>query len=336
MTTPVDLDHVPIVDVAPLLSGSDPERVAVELGRACRASGFFYVSGHGVSEELQQRLDRSARDFFALPMERKMELRMALGGRAWRGYFPLGAELTSGKPDQKEGIYFGTELAEDHPAVAAGTPLHGRNLFPAELPELREAVLRYLDALTELGQSLMAGIALSLGLPASYFRDGLTRNPLVLFRIFHYPSVSPSETSAPWGVGEHTDYGLLTILRQDQIGGLQVKTPNGWTSAPPIPGTFVCNIGDMLDRMTGGLYRSTPHRVLNTSGRARLSFPLFFDPGFDAEVRPIDASAAIRDDREERWDRASVHEWRGTYGDYLLAKVSKVFPELRRQALPDR
>jgi isopenicillin N synthase-like dioxygenase len=329
-------ETVPVVDVEPLIRGTGAGRVAEALGAACRASGFFYVAGHGVSEDLQHRLDRSAREFFALPHERKMAIRMALGGRAWRGYFPLGAELTSGKPDQKEGIYFGTELPEDHPAVVAATPLHGRNLFPSELPELRGAVLGYLDALTSLGHSLMAGIALSLGLPASHFRDGTTRDPLVLFRIFHYPSVAPSETAAPWGVGEHTDYGLLTILRQDTVGGLQVKTPRGWIDAPPIPGTFVCNIGDMLDRMTGGLYRSTPHRVLNTSGRSRLSFPLFFDPGFDAEVGPIDTRAAVRDDRDERWDRASVHEWQGTYGDYLLAKVSKVFPELKREALPDR
>jgi isopenicillin N synthase-like dioxygenase len=345
MSTASDLDHVPVVDLAPLRSGSDPTTVAEALGRACRAHGFFYVRGHGVDEELQSRLEASARELFALPLERKMSIRMARGGRAWRGYFPLGAELTSGKPDQKEGIYFGAELQEDHPAVAAGTPLHGRNLFPDELPALREAVLGYLEALTALGQELMSGIALSLGLPSSYFREGLTRDPLVLFRIFHYPSVAPTATTAPpsvhakdgvlWGVGEHTDYGLLTILRQDQVGGLQVKTPRGWIDAPPIPGTFVCNIGDMLDRMTGGLYRSTPHRVLNTSGRSRLSFPFFFDPGFDAEVRPIDTGAHVVDDRDQRWDRASVHEWSGTYGDYLLAKVSKVFPELRREALPE-
>jgi isopenicillin N synthase-like dioxygenase len=336
MPTAAEPDHVPVVDVAPLLSGRDPGRVAEALGRACRAHGFFYVRGHGVDELLQSRLERSARELFALPPERKMAIRMALGGRAWRGYFPLGTELTSGKPDQKEGIYFGAELPESHPAVAAGTPLHGRNLFPTEVPGLRDAVLGYVDALTELGHALVAGLAMSLGLPASYFRDDLTRDPLVLFRIFHYPSVAPIESTAPWGVGEHTDYGLLTILRQDQVGGLQVKTPGGWIDAPPIPGTFVCNIGDMLDRMTGGLYRSTPHRVLNTSGRSRLSFPFFFDPGFDAKVRPIDTRAKAVEDRDQRWDRASVHEWQGTYGDYLLAKVSKVFPELRREALPDR
>ena len=122
-------------------------------------------------------------------------------------------------------------------------------------------------------------------------------------------------------------------MKQDEVGGLQVKGPSGWIDAPPIAGSFVCNIGDMLDRMTGGFYRSTPHRVLNASGRARLSFPFFFDPGFDADVRRIEPGAAVADDKAERWDGASVHEFSGTYGDYILAKVSKVFADLRRRVL---
>ena len=114
-----------------------------------------------------------------------------------------------------------------------------------------------------------------------------------------------------------------------------MKTARGWLEAPPIPETLVCNIGDMLDRLTGGSYRSTPHRVRNTSGRERYSFPFFFDPNFSAEVKPIELSGAkiMNDDREERWDRASVHDFSGTYGEYLLNKVSRVFPELRREVL---
>jgi isopenicillin N synthase-like dioxygenase len=109
---------------------------------------------------------------------------------------------------------------------------------------------------------------------------------------------------------------------------LQVKTPNGWIDAPPIEGALVVNIGDMLDRLTGGLYRSTPHRVRNVSGKSRLSFPFFFDPGWDAEIVPLPAHANATDDSRERWDRANVHAWSGTYGEYLLGKVSKVFPDL--------
>jgi isopenicillin N synthase-like dioxygenase len=204
------------------------------------------------------------------------------------------------------------------------------------MPGLRETVLAYLDGVTAVGHAVMAGVALSLGLEPSYFADLYTAEPLVLFRIFNYPPRPPSPGDDPqWGVGEHTDYGLLTILKQDDVGGLEVKSRSGWVAAPPIPGSFVCNIGDMLDRMTGGRYRSTPHRVLNPSGRSRLSFPLFFDPGFDAEIRPIEVpdTETVASDRAERWDRASVHEFQGTYGEYLLAKVSKVFPQLRREVL---
>jgi isopenicillin N synthase-like dioxygenase len=104
-------------------------------------------------------------------------------------------------------------------------------------------------------------------------------------------------------------------------------------AAPPIPNSFVCNIGDMLDRLTGGHYLSTPHRVVNRSGHDRLSFPFFFDPNFNAEIRPIETGHGARDNKDERWDRASVHDFRGTYGDYLLSKVSKVFPQLRREVL---
>ena len=317
---------VPIVDISPQI---DRRAVADGLRAACLEHGFFYVVGHGVSQELMDRLERLSHQFFAAPTEQKMALRLELGGRAWRGYFRVGDELTSGRPDQKEGIYFGSELGPEHSEVQAGTPMHGANLFPDFVPGFRETVLEYMAAVEQVGHRLMEGLAISLGLEAGYFADRYTRDPLILFRIFHYPAAAPKDS---WGVGEHTDYGVLTILRQDEVGGLQVKAPHGWIEAPPIPGSFVCNIGDMLDRMTGGLYRSTPHRVRNESGRSRLSFPLFFDPHFRAEVRPVQG-LEIREDRGERWDGASVHEFQGTYGDYVLGKVAKVFPQLIQDVL---
>lgn len=330
-----DFSHVPVIDVAPLVQGADPTHVAAQIGQACRECGFFYVVGHGVDERLALQLEALSRQFFAQSQAAKMEMAMAQGGRAWRGYFRVGDELTSGKPDRKEGIYFGTELPANHPAVLARRPLHGANLFP-QIAGFRETVLEYLERLTQLGHALMSGIALGLGLEADYFQRRYTGEPLVLFRIFNYPYVQPAEhTEAPWGVGEHTDYGLLTILRQDDTGGLQVRSRSGWVEAPPIPGSFVCNIGDMLDRLTRGIYRSTPHRVINTSQRDRLSFPFFFDPNFDAQILPIEGleNRAIAPDSLERWDHANVHEFTGTYGDYLLKKVSKVFPQLRSEVL---
>ena len=326
---------LPLVDLCPLLAGeaSGRDAVAAQIGAACRGAGFFYVVGHGVDECLIQELVSLSREFFALSAEAKLRIRMARGGRAWRGYFPVGGELTAGRPDLKEGLYYGAELGPDHPRVRAGTPLFGPNLFPDEIPALRRAVLAYMDALTLLGHTVMSGIAMSLGLPASYFADLYTGDPFTLFRIFNYPPAASGEGT--WGVGEHTDYGLLTLLLQDDAGGLEVRTRDGWVEAPPIAGSFVCNLGDMLDRMTGGLYRSSPHRVRNRAPRDRMSFPFFFDPSFDAEVRPIPlpGTAPLADDAAERWDGASVHAFQGTYGDYLLGKVAKVFPALGEEVL---
>ncbi|HXU34795.1 MAG TPA: 2-oxoglutarate and iron-dependent oxygenase domain-containing protein [Blastocatellia bacterium] len=330
---PGDFTQLPIIDIEPLLIGvGDRNLVAAQIAQACRESGFFYVVGHHVDELLQAELEDLSRAFFSQGLEKKLDIAMEKGGRAWRGYFPVGGELTSGKPDLKEGLYFGAELDANHPLVTSGTPMHGPNLFP-DIPLFRETVLTYISAMTSLGHALMKGIALSLGLNEFYFADRYTRDPLILFRIFNYPAVPATSEGQGWGVGEHTDYGLLTILKQDRTGGLQVRSRSGWIDAPPMPGSFVCNIGDMLDRMTGGLYRSTPHRVRSPVEHGRLSFPFFFDPNFNAEVTTIDLGRSVEDDRDKRWDRASVHDFSGTYGDYLLNKVSKVFPQLRREVL---
>ncbi len=334
-------DGLPVIDVAPLVRrGSEAERAAAAraIEAACRDSGFFYATGHGVPSPLLARLDTLSRRFFALPHDAKMEISMDKGGIAWRGFFPVGDELTSGRPDLKEGLYFGTELPAHHPRVQQGWPLHGTNLWPAQPPELKPAVLDYIAATTRAAHAIVEGIALSLGLDEAYFADRYTADPTILFRIFHYPPPGRDVDPPGWGVGEHTDYGLLTLLAQDEQGGLQVKTTRGWIDAPPLPGTLVCNIGDMLDRLTGGWFRSTPHRVRNRSGKGRLSFPLFFDPDFTAEIVPlpqravIDASA-VDADRARRWDGASVHAFDGTYGDYLLGKVAKVFPQLTARVL---
>jgi isopenicillin N synthase-like dioxygenase len=322
---------LPIVDISSLRSpagGAGRERAALELGAACRDLGFFYAVGHGIPRELASRLHAASRRFFALPEEQKRAVAMARAGRAWRGWFPLGGELTSGLADHKEGFYFGAEP----PASGAREkkPLHGRNLFPAEVPELRPAVLDFMAAAEAAGQAVLAGLALALELDADYFQRRYTSEPTTLFRIFRYP---PAPPQAAWGVGEHSDYGLLTLLFQDDVGGLQVKTPGGWIDAPPIEGALVCNLGDMLERLTGGEFRSTPHRVLNKGGRDRLAFAFFLDPALEAEIEPLPGRRA-RGAAPERWDRADPQAFRGTYGDYLLGKIAKVFPELARDALP--
>jgi len=320
---------LPVIDVSEL-RGGDPAPAARAIAEACQETGFFYAVNHGVDTDLIESLEALAREFFAWSLENKLAQRMELGGRAWRGYFPIGAELTSGQPDNKEGLYFGAELPTSDPRVRAGKPLHGPNQFPP-LPGFRAAVLDTIAALTDLGHVLAGGISLSLDLPVDFLATRYTRDPLVLFRLFSYP---PLLTGAEqWSVGEHTDYGLLTILHQDDAGGLQIKSHGEWIDAPPVPNSFVCNIGDMLDRLTGGRYRSTPHRVLNASDQTRLSMPFFFDPNMEASVEPIWPDEPPLEEDSERWDHASVHLFEGTYGDYLLAKVSRVFPALGEKAL---
>ena len=317
---------LPLIDISPLLDpGADHRPTARQIDDACRRFGFFRITGHGIPRERLAELERLAREFFAQPDDVKAEIAMAHGGAAWRGWFPLDGELTSGRPDHKEGIYFGTELGPEHPAVRVGRPLHGANLFPATPPGLGPAVLDWIDTMVALGTVLLRALALGLTLPPDWFERHVTDEPTVLFRIFRYP---PGHDDG-WGVAEHTDYGLLTILATDGHDGLQVHAPSGWIDVPSDPEVFVVNLGDMLDRMTEGRYRSTPHRVVNRTGSTRLSFPCFIDPSWDAVCppMPLDGSPPP-DDAARRWDGASVRGWDGTYGEYLTAKVAKVFPAL--------
>jgi isopenicillin N synthase-like dioxygenase len=325
----------PVIDVGPLTgAGGDVAPVAAAIDAACRDAGFFSIVGHGIEPALLDRLEAVAREFFSLPEDVKARVAMAHAGRAWRGWFPLGGELTSGVPDRKEGFYFGEELSADDRRVVAGVPLHGANLFPDRPAALGPTVLDVIERFTTLGHQLVRGLGLALGLDGGWFDRELTRDPVVLFRIFHYPArPADAESAESWGVAEHTDYGLLTVLHQDAGGGLEVRTADGWVEIPPRPGALVCNLGDMLERMTGGVYRSTPHRVRIPAGRDRIACPFFFDPGWTAEVQPIVTTAAGDDSARDRWDGASVHDFSGTYGDYLLGKVSKVFPALRDEAL---
>lgn len=315
---------IPVVD----LGTGDDASIATVIDRACREVGFFSVVHHGVDPTLCTRLDRLAREFFARPDTEKDAVAMPRGGPAWRGWFPLHGELTSGTPDHKEGYYFGRELPATDPRVRAGLPLHGPNLFPAVPAELGATVLEYLDALETLGQRLTRAMSVGLGLAPDALAQKWFRDPVILLRLFRYPPAGPGDPVK--GVGEHTDYGFLTLLWQDTSGGLEVRTDDGWIEIPPDPAAFVCNLGDMLDRLTAGRYRSTAHRVRPPTGGDRISIPFFFDPDWDAVVDALPLPGdPPPDDATRRWDEASVHTFAGTYGEYLLGKVAKVFPALR-------
>jgi isopenicillin N synthase-like dioxygenase len=173
---------IPLID----LSLSD-ENAAALIASACQDHGFFCVSNHNISQDLQSRLDQLSRDFFDLPLSEKNKIHMKLGGTAWRGFFALGEELTSGKPDLKEGLYLGEQLPSSDPRVQAGWPLHGKNLYPDSIQGLGEAIEEYVEAVTALAHRLMTLVSKSLGLDLNFIYDNYTKDPTVLFRIFHYP-----------------------------------------------------------------------------------------------------------------------------------------------------
>ncbi len=282
---------LPVIDISDLSSASPEDRHAVarELRRACLDKGFFYVKNHGVSEALVARVFSEAEKFFALPEQQKLAVDKALS-KANRGYEPLkGQTLEPGAPpDLKEGFYIGPEHAADDARVQAGKFNHGPNQWPAALPGFHDTMTEYFGTLLGLGERLMRGIAMSLDLPEDYFRQ-FCAEPMATLRLLHYPPQRPDHGADQRGAGAHTDFGGLTLLRQDDIGGLQVwdQQSQGWIHASPVPGTFIVNLGDMIARWTNDLYRSTLHRVINSSGRERYSVPFFYVGNYDHEVACI-------------------------------------------------
>jgi len=325
---------VPIIDIGPLFQPTSGARQATieAIGDACRRQGFFYVINHQVDETVQAELEACAKAFFALPRQVKRSIEMSKAGSRWRGYFEVGEEFTSGIVDEKEGLYFAAERPGDT------RPLHGANLFHSDL-----ATRGYMESVSRLSRVLLEAIAASIGLTSSHFGEQFA-DPTTLFRIFHYPPHDEKWGDDSLAVGEHSDYGYLTVLKQDGSGGLQVKVDGEWIDAPPVPNSFVCNLGDALEHNTGGLLRATPHRVVQRRGArgGRLSFPFFFDPSFHAKLascyhllpeRLREQADERRRSAPSRWDGRRVEAFEGTYGDYLLDKVKSVFPELSSKAL---
>ncbi|MEI2386912.1 2-oxoglutarate and iron-dependent oxygenase domain-containing protein [Breoghania sp. JC706] len=287
----IDTAALPVVDVSGLSSSDADSRRAVgdALRRACLDKGFFYCAGHGVPQGLIEAAFAETKAFFNQPVERKMAIEKSLS-RCNRGYEVLGGQtLEAGAPpDRKEGFYIGVELPEDDPRVRAGRFNRGPNQWPDDLPGFRPTMVAYFAALQELGSRLMRGLALSLDLQEEHFAP-YCRDPLATLRLLHYPPQRGDAETGEKGAGAHTDFGGLTILLQDAVGGLQVYDNDEglWIHADPIPGTFVCNLGDLIQRWTNRRYRSNLHRVVNASGRERYSIPFFHVGNPDYEVRCI-------------------------------------------------
>lgn len=286
----VALKEIPVIDFEPFLTGNLETRQAVarQIGQACRDIGFFYLANHGIAPALMERTFAESKHFFDQPLEAKLAIDIEKSP-CHRGFFKMGGEnLDPAKQtaagDLKEGIKIGRDLAADNALVQAGLPLHGPNLWPGNLPGWQGAMQSYFDALVGLGRQIMHAFALSLDLDECHFDRDLT-DPMATLGPLHYPPQQGAITEKQIGAGAHTDFGCLTILAQDKMGGLQVRNCAGtWIDAPPIEGAFVVNIGDMMARWTNDLYASTRHRVINVSNLDRYSIPFFYDPDFDAEV----------------------------------------------------
>lgn len=290
----VSVATLPIIDISGLSSANIADRKAVgaALRAACLDKGFFYIKNHGVSEDLISDVFSEAAAFFALPSEQKDEVNKAKSP-CNRGYETLqGQTLEAGAPpDLKEGYYVGPDHAPDDPRVLAGMFNHGANQWPPQRPNFKPVMQTYLNEMMVLSARMMEGIALSLDLPENYF-DGYNRDPMATVRLLHYPPQPAQARPNQKGAGAHTDFGGLTLLRQDDVGGLQVwdQTSDGWIHADPVPGTYVVNLGDMIARWTNDRYRSTVHRVVNMSGRERYSVPFFYTGNYAHTVECIPTS----------------------------------------------
>jgi isopenicillin N synthase-like dioxygenase len=272
-----------IIDVSGL-SGGEPgavERIAGQVGRACRDTGFFYVSDHGIPDALLSGIFDAAHAFFAAPISEKEAISINRSPHN-RGYAGIASEsLDQTHTDNKEAFNVGFDLSPADPEVIDGKPFRGVNLWPTT-PGFRDTALAYFDAVWRLGCDLHFAIASDLGLKTDYFADKLDR-PMATLRLLHYPPREQSTSDV--GAGTHTDYGSITLLLTDAVGGLEVRRRDGtWIKASPRPGTFVCNIGDCLMRWSNDVYVSTPHRVTSPPGRDRYSVAFFLDPNPEALI----------------------------------------------------
>jgi len=284
MSASETFQSIPIVDVTKLRTGTLEEQKAVaeELGKAARDVGFVYITGGGIDESLFEGVLDATKRFFALPHEEKMKVYIG-NSRCHRGYVPEGEEVfTSGSKDKKEAYDLSMDLPADDPDYVAGNPLLGPNQWP-DLPGFAKAVDDYYRAVFALGRVLLRGFSLALGEEPTFFDKYVTKPPSQL-RLIHYPFDASAEDRP--GIGAHTDYECFTLLRST-AAGLEVLNGAGeWIDAPPIPGAYVVNIGDMMEVWTNGMFVATSHRVRKVS-EERYSFPLFFAADYDTVVAPL-------------------------------------------------
>jgi isopenicillin N synthase-like dioxygenase len=326
-TPPQRPKSIPVVDLSGAFSSrtESVNSVAGAIHRACRETGFFYVSNHRVSRALIDAQFAWAKRFFDLPVSEKLALHMKQSPSA-AGYEPIGgqrldsqdANAEAAPADLKESFYCGMELPADNPWTTRRLRGFGHNQWPASLPGFREQMLAYRAAVTELGDRLLSLLALSLELPRDWLKPFFDM-PIGTLRIIKYPPQPANAAANQIGAGAHTDWGGITILAQDDVGGLEVRNAaDDWIEAVPVPGTFVINLGDLMGRWTNGIYNSNMHRVKNnSSGGDRYSVPYFYGPRPDAVIEPM--PGCVSDEHPRRFATCTAAEhvnemFRRSYG----------------------
>lgn len=309
MTIPLsrrlDFSEIPLID----LSGEDRSATVDAIRRACSEVGFFYISNHGVEPSLIDELVRQSRAFFALPTADKESI---LLDRRMRGYLPLKYRSYEGEAGAATSHQEGFWIGHDKP-VDPERPIQGPNRWPRALPALKPAMLAYFESLEALSRRLLRLFSGALDLPPDYLGQ-FFENPNSRLKLNHYPPQRDTVTEQNLGVVAHSDSGCFTILWQDDESGLEVQNQDGdWVGAPPIDGSFVVNIGNILQYWSNGEFSSTPHRVINRGNRDRYSIPFFVNPDHGTEVRAL-------------LDRATPGFEAFDYVDYQLDFWRRSFP----------
>lgn len=323
---------LPVLDLSLLDQGDEAAaRFRDELRAATHEVGFFYLTGTGVPPELFERLHAVARAFFDLPEAEKLAIENVKSPQ-FRGYTRTGGELTQGKVDWREQIDVGPERQP-----VSGGPTYNRltgpNLWPDAQPELREVVEEWFEQLSGVARKLLRSWALALGAPESHF-DASFEDPATLVKIVRYPGTDAPEPQQ--GVGAHKDGGVLTLLWVEPgRGGLQVERDGAWVDAPSIEGTFVVNIGEMLEYATGGYLKATNHRVVSPRApQDRISVPFFFNPALNAQVPVIELPADLKAQARGVGDESS-NPIDGVYGENALRYRLRAHPNVAAIHHPD-
>jgi isopenicillin N synthase-like dioxygenase len=308
----VDADIIPVVDITPLRDGSNPKHVADALHAASQNLGFIYIKGHGIPESVINAARNCAYSYFHGSNEDKATVSVSSAHRGWLKQG--GAKMQDdAKADLKESFIWGYQDKDG--ATPQDHALRGTNQWPAFAPEMQRDSMAYFRQVHEVAHHLMRGFAIGLDLDENFFLRTSSK-PLSRASYVYYPKQPEEMGDEQFGVGPHTDFGVLTVLCQDNVGGLQVKDLNGdWVHAPPIEGTLIVNVADLLARWTSGAYKSTQHRVVNTSGRERLSIVLAFDPD----------PGTIIDAHEIYGANHKTQDDPITCGDYLNWRFEKAF-----------